>query len=210
MSICTTCGSGLSAGRSFWTTCADCQGGIEYELGEIETMWPRLSDALEPVRGNAAGPRVSGTANRPLPIAAHVLDVIGPLGVPGRLYLRYADLAVARHVQPARRPPGADAAVRLALYGIRKHLPWAVQAVDLGNGYRELRSIAEDLRRVTGGDTDTHRIPCPAELPDKARCTGQLVYDTTAKTARCRTCNTRLDPNEWLRYWVKLGQPDLV
>lgn len=209
MNTCTTCGHGLAGDRSLWTTCQHCQHRITECLGEIETMWPLLSDCLEPSRGHT-GPRVSRSTDWTPPAAEQVLDLIGPMGVPHRLYLRYADLAVARRLQPQPRPAGADATVARSLRMIRKHLPWAVQAVDLTEAHRELRSVTEDLRRVTGGGVQTHRIPCPAELPDKSRCVGQLVYDDATRSARCRTCGTSLEPTEWLGYWVKLGQPDLV
>lgn len=208
MSTCTICGYTLAGDRSLWTTCQVCQARIAACLDEIETMWPLLSDCLEPSRGHS-GPRVTRSTDWTPPAAERVLDLIGPMGVPYRLYLRYADLALARRLRPQDQPAGADATVARSLRGIRRHLPWAAQAVDLTQAHRELRSIAEDLNRVTAG-ADTHRIPCPAELPDKTRCTGQLVYDDATRAARCRTCNTRLQPSEWLGYWVKLGQPDLV
>jgi len=208
LNTCSTCGHGLTGDRSLWTTCQTCQSRITECLGEIETMWPLLSDCLEPSRGHT-GPRVTRSTDWTPPAAEQVLDLIGPMGVPHRLYLRYADLALARRLQPQPRPAGADATVARSLRGVRKHLSWAVQAVDLTMAHRELRSITEDLRRVTGG-AQTHRIPCPSELPDKTRCVGQLVYDDATRAARCRTCNTSLEPTQWLDYWVKLGQPDLV
>ncbi|RIH58170.1 hypothetical protein D3C59_36855, partial [Streptomyces sp. SHP22-7] len=63
------------------------------------------------------------------------------LGVPTRLYYQYASLALARRIQPATMPPGADHRVRLALYGLRKHLPWAVQGLDL----TELAGVVDGL-----------------------------------------------------------------
>lgn len=174
-------------------------------LAEVERLWPLLTDALEPTRGHS-GPRVSGSTDRPLPIASRILDLIGPLGIPTRLYHCYADLALARRVQPARMPPGADHRLRLALYGLRKHLPWGVQGADLTTLDRELAKMADDLRAVVGG-TDAPTVPCPAELPDGGRCTGRLRYDRDRRTASCHSCRTQLDPHEWLGYWVKLGQP---
>lgn len=171
-------------------------------------MWPKLSDVLEPTRGHS-GPRVSGTVAHSLPIAGPVLDLIGPMGVPFRLYMRYADLALARRVRPATMPPGADHRVRLALYGIRKHLPWGVQGADLTELSREADQMADELSRVTGGaGAAPVAVPCPAELPDAAgRCTGRMRYDPARKTAYCPSCRTNLDPGEWLGYWLKLGQP---
>lgn len=209
MSTCTLCGYGLTGDRSLWTTCQLCQTNISRLMVAIEDDWPRLSDALEPTRGHS-GPRVSGTPSRPLPIGAKILDLIGPMGVPTRLYFGYASLAVARRIQPATMPPGADARVRLALYGIRKHLPWAVQGHDMRGLTAALDGIAHDLRRVVSEADDSPTIPCPAELPGDVRCTGRLRYDPDRKTAACRTCRTELSPSEWLGYWVKLGQPDLV
>ena len=204
MNTCTLCGHGLTGDRSLWTTCQHCQNRITECLGEIETMWPLLSDCLEPARGHT-GPRVTRSTDWTPPAAEQVLDLIGPMGIPHRLYLRYADMAVARRLQPQPRPAGADATVARSLRMIRKHLPWAVQGYNLTEAHRELRTITEDLRRVTGGGADTHRIPCPAELPDKTRCVGQLVYDDASRAARCRTCGTSLDPTEWLGYAMKLG-----
>lgn len=209
MNTCTLCGHGLHDARALWTTCQTCQTRITECLDEIEAMWPLLSDCLEPSRGHS-GPRVTRSTDWTPPAAEQVLDLIGPMGVPYRLYLRYADLAAARRLAPQPRPAGADATITRSLRGIRRHLPWAVQAVDLTQTHREVRSITEDLRRVTGGGAQTHRIPCPAELPDDTKCVGQLVYDDSSRTARCRTCGTSLEPTEWLGYWVKLGQPDLV
>lgn len=204
MNACTICGYVLHGARALWTTCQTCQDRITQLLADIERIWPLLSDALEPTRGHS-GPRVSGTATHALPIAGRILDLIGPMGVPTRLYLRYADIALARRVQPATRPPGAEAQLRLALYGIRKHLPWAVQGADLTELMREAASMADDLQAVTGG-ADTPTVPCPAELPDNGgRCAGRMRYDRDRGTAHCRTCRTTLDPSEWLEHAVKLG-----
>lgn len=205
MNTCTTCGHGLTGDRSLWTTCQACQDRIADCLTEIEQAWPHLSDCLEPSRGHT-GPRVTRSNDWTPPAAEQVLDLIGPMGVPHRVYLRYADLAVARRLQPQTMPPGADARLSRAVRGIRRHLPWAAQAVDLTLPHRELRTVAEDLRRVTDGAT-THRIPCPAELPDRTTCIGQLRYDDASRAARCRTCGTKLEPAQWLDYWVQLGQP---
>lgn len=204
MSTCTTCGHGLSRDRSLWTTCQACQDRIAAHLADVEATWPLLAGVLKPA--GTPGARVSGSATPSLPVAGQLLNLIGPMGVPGRLYFRYADLALARHIQPARKPPGDDAVVRLALYGIRKHLPWAVQGLDLTELERVLDGIVRDLRGATS-TVDTPTVPCPAELPDKTRCTGKMRYDRERGTAYCRTCRTDLDPAEWLEYWVRLGQP---
>lgn len=206
MNTCTLCGHGLTGDRALWTTCQACQARIVQLLADVERMWPMLSDVLEPTRGHT-GPRVSGSSTTPLPLDGAVLDLIGPMGVPMRLYLRYADLAMARRLQPAGAPPGADARVRLALYGLRKHLPWAVQAIDLAELAAELDRIYRDLIRVTGGAAPSPSVPCPAELPDGGRCTGRMWYDRDRRTAYCRACRTDLDPGQWLEVWVNLGQP---
>jgi hypothetical protein len=207
VNTCTTCGHGLVGGRALWTTSQACQDRVTQLLADIERMWPMLSDVLEPARGHS-GPRVSGTATHALPLAGDVLDLIGPMGIPTRLYHRYADLAVARRLQPAGMPPGSDARVRLALYGLRKHLPWAVQGTSLAELAAELGSIHRDLARVTGGAAPSPTVPCPAEVDDNGgRCTGRMRYDRDRGTAYCRTCRTELDPGQWLEYWVQLGQP---
>lgn len=205
MNVCTICGYVLHGTRLLWTTCQTCQDRITRLLADIEQMWPQLSDALEPARGHA-GPRVSGTATWSLPVAGRILDLIGPMGVPTRLYHRYADLALARNVRPATMPPGADHRVRLALWGIRKHLPWGVQGADLAALVTELDRIAADLTAVAGG-TDSPTVPCPAELPDGSRCKGRMRYDRARGNAYCRTCRADLNPAEWLEVWVRLGQP---
>jgi hypothetical protein len=207
LNTCTTCGHGLVGNRALWTTCQACQDRITQLLTEIEQMWPMLSDVLEPTRGHS-GPRVSGTATHALPLAGDVLDLIGPMGVPTRLYHRYADLALARNVRPAHMSPGADHRVALSLWGIRKHLPWAVQGTNVAELVGELDGIARDLARVTGGASPSPAVPCPAEVDDKGgRCTGRMRYDQDRGTAYCRTCRTELDPAQWLEVWVKLGQP---
>lgn len=207
MNACTLCGHGLAGDRALWSTCQTCQDRIDALLTAIENDWPRLSDALEPIRGYS-GPRVSGTSDRALPIGTRILDLMGPMGVATRLYYQYASLALARRIQPATLPPGADHRIRLALYGIRKHLPWAVQGADLAELAAELEKIAHDLASVTGGAPASPAVPCPAELPDDGgRCTGRMRYDQTRGTAHCPACRTSLDPGEWLETWVKLGQP---
>lgn len=204
MHTCTICGYALHGARALWTTCQACQDRITSQLAEIEQMWPLLSECLEPQR-RGGGQRVSGTVAPALPIDGRILDLIGPMGVPTRLYHRYADLALARRIRPATMPPGADHRVRLALYGIRKHLPWGVQGADLATLSRELDQLGNELRAVTGG-ADTPTVPCPAELPDNGgRCTGKMRYDHDRGTAYCRTCRTELNPGEWLGYWVKLN-----
>lgn len=203
MNTCTVCGYALHGARALWTCCQRCHDRITSLLGDIEQMWPRLADALEPIRGHS-GPRVSGTAAAASPVADRILALYGPLGVPTRLYHQYAALAVARRIQPASLPPGEDHRVRLALYGIRKHLGWAVQGMDLSGLVHELDRIGRDLAGVTGG-TASPAVPCPAELPDGGRCTGKMRYDRDRSTAACRTCRTELDPGEWLEYAVKLG-----
>lgn len=202
MNTCTLCGHALLGGRALWTTCQACQNGIEALLDSIETRWPQLADCLEPVRGHS-GPRVSGTAAPASLVADHVLALYGPLGVPTRLYHRYAALAVSRRIQPARMPSGEDHRVRLALYGIRKHLPWAVQGASLAELRLELVAIDGDLARVTAAAGPSPSVPCPAQLPDGATCTGRLRYDDAQRTAACRTCRTVLDPSEWLDAWIK-------
>ncbi|MFG2276994.1 hypothetical protein ACGFNY_45465 [Streptomyces chartreusis] len=203
MHTCTICGYALHGARALWTTCQTCQDRITRQLTEIEQMWPLLSECLEPVR-RGSGQRVSGTAAPALPIDGRILDLIGPMGVPTRLYHRYADLALARNVRPAHMSPGADHRVALALWGIRKHLPWGVQGADLSELSRELGKMSDELQMTTGG-VDTPTVACPAELPDGGRCTGKMRYDHARGTAYCRACRTELNPGEWLGYWVKLN-----
>jgi hypothetical protein len=206
VNACTISGHALTGDRALWTTCQACHGHIAAALADVEQMWPLLSDCLEPARGHT-GPRTSGSAAAPLPAAEHVLELIGPAGVPARLYWRYADIATARGYAPARLPTGSDGRLALALRGIRRHLPWAVQAVDLAELDAELRRIVDQLTRVTGGTAPAVAVPCPAELDGGGRCTGRLRYDDQRRTAACRSCRTELDPSEWLALWVKLGQP---
>nr|WP_014696929.1 hypothetical protein [Streptomyces sp. FR1]AFI44032.1 hypothetical protein pFP4.33c [Streptomyces sp. FR1] len=206
MSTCTISGHALVGGRALWTTCQACETRIATALNDVEQMWPMLADCLEPTRGHN-GPRTSGSAVAPLPAAEHVLELIGPAGIPARLYWRYADIAVARGYAPARQPAGSDARLAQALRGIRRHLSWAVQAVDLTELDTVLRHIVGQLTRVTGGAAPAAAVPCPAELPDGSRCTGKLRYDDQQRTASCRTCRTDLDPSQWLALWVQLGQP---
>jgi hypothetical protein len=204
VNTCTICGYVLHGARALWSACQACETAIKQLLGDIEQTWPLLSECLEPTR-RGAGQRVSGTAAPALPIDGRILDLIGPMGVPTRLYHRYADLALARRIQPATMPPGADHRVRLALYGIRKHLPWGVQGADLTALVRELEKTAGELRSATAG-TGTPTVPCPAELPDNGgRCTGKMRYDSDRGTAYCRSCRTALDPSEWLGYWMTLN-----
>ena len=208
MTTCSICGHGLAADRALWTTCQVCQDRIVHWLAEIERLWPLLSECLEPGRG-PAGPRVSGTGHgATLPVDETVLDLIGPTGVPTRLYWRYAELALARRLQPAQAPTGSDARLASALRRIRWHLPWAVQGADLRELSDELRKMAGELAAVVDRAARAPAVPCPAELPDGAgRCTGWLRYDRDCGTAYCRTCHTELDPSQWLTYWVQLGQP---
>lgn len=205
MNTCTTCSYALHGARALWTTCQACQDRITASLAAIEDAWPRLSAALRPERA-PAGQRVSGSASPALPLNGRILDLIGPAGAPATLYLRYADLALARGLQPAGRPPGEDARLALALWGIRKHLPWAVQGTDLTQLHHAAARLAEDLRTVLA-DAPAPSVPCPAEHPDGTRCTGQMRYDRDRNTAYCRTCRTDLNPGQWLEVWVKLGQP---
>ncbi|MDX3047535.1 hypothetical protein PV378_13635 [Streptomyces scabiei] len=205
MNICTTCGHGLHDARATWTTCQACQDRITGQLAAIEQLWAVLPNHLEPTRGHS-GPRVSGTAAASLPAAEAVLDLIGPGGVPTQLYLRYADITLARGLVPQRRAFGSDALFAQAVRGIRRHLPWAVQGTSLAELSRELGTMLGKLQAVTGGTAPAPAVPCPADL-DGARCTGLLRYDRDRSTAACRTCRTELDPSQWLEYWVQLGQP---
>ncbi|RIH58439.1 hypothetical protein D3C59_35120 [Streptomyces sp. SHP22-7] len=164
----------------------------------------RLSDVLEPTRGHS-GPRVSGSTEPALPIGGRILDLIGPLGVPTRLYYQYASLALARRIQPATMPPGADHRVRLALYGLRKHLPWAVQGLDLTELAGVVDGLARDLASAVAGADRALTVPCPAQLPDGGDCTGRLRYDDTTRTASCRSCRTVLAPSQWLEHALKIG-----
>lgn len=205
MNACTNCGRGLVSGRTARTTCQDCEDRILMNLSAVERSWPLLSDALEPTRGHS-GPRVSGTPEHRLP-AEQILNLIGPGGIPARMYVRYADLAVARGLQPAAMPGSPDRRLSVALRGIRRHLPWGVQAVDLRPLADETRRAAADIRAVTGETSRQVTVPCPAQLPDGGSCGGRLRYDRDQNTAHCRTCHTELDPGEWLEYWIKLGQP---
>ncbi|MGW8703185.1 hypothetical protein ACWGOK_40830 [Streptomyces eurythermus] len=207
MNICTCCGGRLGEARATWTTCEACQTRITGWLAELGELWPQLTDCLEPQRGHS-GPRVSGTKDWRLPVAEEILDLIGPFGVPTQLYMLYADLALARGLAPRPAASGADSRMSQALRGIRRHLSWAVQAVDLRPLHTELGRLCDQLERTTGGADRHPTIPCPAELPDDAgRCTGRMRYDSRQRTAFCRACGTRLDPHEWLGYWMKLGQP---
>ncbi|WP_055692990.1 hypothetical protein [Streptomyces prasinopilosus] len=205
MNPCTICGFVLHGARALWTTCQACHDRILARLDAIEEIWPRLSAALEPGRA-LGGQRVSGSPEPVLPLNGRILALIGPMGVPNTLYLRYADLTLARGISPASRPPGEDARLALALWGIRKHLPWAVQGTDLTELHRTAGRLADELRTVTA-DADTPNVPCPAELADGSRCTGRMRYDRGRNTASCRTCRTELAPGEWLDVWVRLGQP---
>jgi hypothetical protein len=206
VNTCTTCGRSQYDARATWTTCQACQTRIERQLGEIEQLWRALPDHLEPTRGHS-GPRVSGSARdtAPLPAVEAVLELMGPAGVPTRLYWRYADLAVARGLAPRPAAAGADYRFAQAVRGIRRHLPWAAQGADLADLARELGKMLGELVAVTGGIANSPTVPCPAELPDGGTCTGRLRYDTERKTAYCRTCRTELDPSEWLGYWMALG-----
>lgn len=205
MNSCTTCGHGLHDARATWTTCQACQDRITRRLAEIEGAWKVLPDCLEPTRGHS-GPRVSGTTHihAPLPIAGDVLELIGPSGVPTRLYWQYSQMCLARGLAPRTAAAGSDGRFAQALRGIRRHLSWAVQGADLAELSRELGTLASRLSAVTGGVTASG-VSCPAELPDGATCTGQLRYDDATRTARCRTCRTCLDPAEWLDYWMRLN-----
>lgn len=206
MNACTICGFVLHGARALWTCCQTCQDRILDRLTAIEEAWPKLSEALEPGRA-IGGQRVSGSPTPVLPLNGRILALIGPMGVPNSLYLRYADLALARGLRPASRPPGEDARLALALWGIRKHLSWAVQGTDLTELHRVAARLADELGTVTAGGADTPTVPCPAELPDGGRCTGRMRYDRDRSTAYCRACRTELAPGEWLEVWVKLGQP---
>lgn len=204
MNTCTTCGRGLHDGRALWTTCQRCHDRIHANLTAIEAAWPRLSAALQPGR-TAGGQRVSGSTDPVLPLNGRILNLIGPTGVPNTLYLRYADLCLARGFQPASRPPGEDARLAIALWGIRKHLRWAVQGTDLTELHRAAARLADELQAVTA-NVDTPTVPCPADLPDDGgRCKGRMRYDKTRGTAYCPACRTSLDPGEWLEYALKIG-----
>jgi hypothetical protein len=206
VNACTICDHGLHGARATWTTCQRCEARITSGLTSVRAMWPQLGDCLEPSRGHS-GPRVSGSAHAPLPAAEQVLNLIGPGGVPTRLYWRYADLALARGLAPQTMPAGADRRLGLALRGIDRHLPWAVQGGDLRTLDAEIGKLVSEMTAVIGGAPRAPSVPCPAELPDGSRCTGQMRYDADRRTAACRSCRTELDPTEWLGYWMELGQP---
>jgi len=204
VNTCTTCRHGLTPDRATWTTCQSCQTRITRHLDDIAIAWPKLSECLEPAR-RGTGPRVSGTATWRPPAAEEILDLVGPAGIPTRLHWQYAQVCLARGLVPQRAAPGSDTRVAQALRGIRRHLSWAVQAVDLADVERELAAIAGQLTNVTGGADDTPTVPCPAQLEAGGACTGRLRYDREQHTAACRTCRTVLDPAEWLGHWVKLN-----
>lgn len=209
MNVCTICGHGLHGDRATWTTCPRCEARITARLDAVPDLWAQLSDSLEPTRGHG-GPRVSGSTHPPLPAAEQVLNLIGPGGVPTRLYWRYADISAARGFAPQLMPTGADGRLRLALRGIRRHLSWAVQGCDLRLLDDELGKVVEEMTAVTGGAPRPPAVPCPAELPDGDRCDGRMRYDHARRLASCRTCRTELDPTQWLDTWMALGQPDLT
>lgn len=205
VNTCTICRYGLTGDRATWTTCQRCETRIHTALADIERLWLLLPDCLEPARGHS-GPRVSGNrAHAPLPAAEQVLNLIGPGGAPSRLYWRYADLALARGLAPRPMPSGADSRLALAVRGIRRHLPWAVQGADLIDLAAELGKLADELTAVTGGSDRAPSVPCPAELPDGGRCEGRLRYEQASGTASCRSCRTVLDPGQWLEVWVQLN-----
>ncbi|MEW1568298.1 hypothetical protein AB0454_35640 [Streptomyces sp. NPDC093509] len=209
MNTCTNCGRGLTGIRALWTTCQACQERLAALLVAIEDDWPRLSDCLEPTGGHS-GPRVSGTKEATIPIQNdRVLNLISQQNgqdVPSRLYRQYANLALTRRIRPATKPQGADHRVRLALYGIRKHLPWAVQGANLAGMLQELDAIASDLRQVVGAEPPMPSIPCPAQLPDGSDCAGRMRYDQDRQTVSCRTCRTNLNPAVWIDHWMKAKQ----
>ncbi|PSK47998.1 hypothetical protein B0E38_06475 [Streptomyces sp. 111WW2] len=202
MSTCTICGHGLSDVRALRTTCEACQDRILSGLTAIEEYWPQLSDALEPSRGHS-GPRVSGSPVQSLP-AEQVLNLIGPGGISTRLYERYADLALARGLQPAARPASTDVRLGVALRGIRRHLSWAVQGVDLRPLADEIRTAVGELRAATGHTERAITVPCPGPA-DGQPCDGLLRYDRDRNTAYCRTCRTELEAAAWLEYSLKTG-----
>ncbi|WP_411132722.1 hypothetical protein [Streptomyces sp. 030-HV] len=202
MRSCTICGHGLSDVRALRTTCEACQSRITQQLALIEGEWPHLADALEPARGHS-GPRVSGTPAWTLP-AEQVLNLIGPGGIHSRLYVRYADLAVARGLQPTAMPSGPDARLAVAIRGIRRHLPWAVQAINLRELADEARQCAADLKVALGTAEKEVTVPCPGPDAD-APCLGRLRFDRDRNRAYCRTCRIDLDPGEWLEHALKIG-----
>jgi hypothetical protein len=202
LNACTICGYALHGARTLWTTCQTCQDRITAHLTAVEESWPDLADALEPTRGHS-GPRVSGTQTWSLP-AEQVLNLIGPGGIPSKLYMRYADLAVARGLQPTVMPGSPDTRLQVALRGIRRHLPWAVQAVGLRELYDETRQCAVDLKAVVGTEEKEVTVPCPGPA-DGATCLGRLRFDQDRNRAYCRSCRIDLDPLEWLEYAVKIG-----
>lgn len=213
---CTVCHGPLAAGADRYA-CEGCEYEMRAALEQLLGELPRLRASLAP--GSPAGGRQPvGRAHSPMPVAGHVLDLLGPgmvtyvvadpdgdqtEGIPlSPLIVSWCQHlardypAVSRRGGTEYREPCQGAYVRRYadlpawITWLARYLPYAATRPWVGELHDALEDAVRRVRAVTGTRPQTHPrlAPCP-------RCTAFALSRTDGQWhVACQACGHRMEP----------------
>lgn len=202
MTTCTICQRPTDAKRE--AVCHEsCRARLDVRLDRLPGLYVLLGAALEP--GSAAGDRVSGSREAPIPVRLEPLSLRARGGIVTMLGTWEADWRIERGLSAApERTHDAHSLAGLVLF-LRMQLEWACQshpAIDEFAG--DVHQITRSCYAALGLTSTAMQIgDCPVVLADDGEVCGRRLYaDPYADVIRCTWCRA-----QWERpRWMMLGQ----
>jgi len=175
-----------------------CRARLDVRLDRLPGLYVLLGAALEP--GSAAGDRVSGSREAPIPVRLEPLNLRSRGGMASVLGSWERDWRETRGLSvPPSRTPDARSLAGIVMF-LRVQLEWAIAehpAVDEFAG--EVHSITRSCYAALGLTSTAMRIgDCPAIYDDGGVCGKALYADPFAKTIRCARCRASWPDHAWL------------
>lgn len=177
-------------------TCRPCTERVDQNLRALagpDGLYARLADSLHPGSGSG-GPAVSGSRTAPLPVRLQPLSLAARGGVVTILQTWLIDW----HETLGYRHPRWDGDLQQqcdqVVKRLRLLLPWAAENHGAFDEFsRELASLVNQCRAVTGGEKPPRRIGVTCSCGYTLRVT----LDTSG--VRCPACSAQYGHSEALR-----------
>ena len=180
-----------------------CRARLDVRLDRLPGLYVLLGAALEP--GSAAGDRVSGSREAPIPVRLEPLTLRSRGGMVSVLGSWERDWRETRGLSvPPSRTADARSLAGIVMF-LRVQLEWACEhhpAVDEFAG--EVHAITRSCYAALGLTSTAMRIgDCPAIDTETGQACGRRLYaDPYADVIRCTRCYA-----QWERpRWMMLGQ----